>query len=82
MAAHGPYGNIWGLGTEPHVLSSFWVRHLSPCSEEEIIHSDSLGRKQAWPESNQFHLHHCLGVGSHDQSLLIHHRVHVRYHFL
>ena len=28
-AASGPYGNVWGLGTRPHVLSSFWVTHLS-----------------------------------------------------
>lgn len=66
----------------PHVLSSFRVRDLSPCSEEEIIYSDSLGRKQAWPESNQLHLYHFLEVGSHDGSLLINHGVHTRYHIL
>lgn len=78
-AASGPYGNVWGLGAVPHVFSSFWMRHLSPCSEEEITCSDSLVGKQAWPESNQLHLRHFLEVGSHDHSSLINHGIRIPY---
>lgn len=78
--ASGPCGNGWGLETAPHVLSWFCRRLFSPCSEEEIALSDSLGKKQAGPESNQPQLHHFLEVGSCDHSWPGNLRASIRYH--
>lgn len=57
-----------------------WARNVSPCSEEEIICSDSQRRKQAGPESNQPQLHHFLEVACCDHKWLISHGASTKYH--